>query len=176
MSQINSEDSPEYQVEPANTYESNFSQVELDTIAMAIRIIDKKFTDSVDHETRLTVFETPGLVKKYCKLQIGHEKSEKFGIMFLNTRHKLISFDIMSHGTIDGASVHPREIIKRALHHNAAALILTHNHPSGNSAPSQADRGITDRIIQAAKLMEIRVLDHIIVSNDFYSFTENGLI
>jgi len=111
----------------------------------------------------------------YLKTKIGHLEHEVFTVLFLDNKHRLIAAENMFRGTIDGASVYPREVAKRALQLNAAALILSHNHPSGNCTPSQADRQITNKLKDAVGLFDIRVLDHIIVSlSDSYSFAENG--
>lgn len=115
--------------------------------------------------------------KDFCQLSIALEEREVFGVLFLNAQHQLISFDILFKGTIDSAAIYPREVLKAALAHNAAAVILTHNHPSGTTEPSNADRQITDRLNNALSMIDVRVLDHIIVSpSSTYSFCENGLI
>jgi DNA repair protein RadC len=102
---------------------------------------------------------------------------EVFGCLFLDNRHRLIALEEMFLGTIDGASVHPREVVKRALKLNAAAVILAHNHPSGVAEPSQADELITARIRDALALVDIRVLDHLVVGGTTVtSFAERGLI
>ena len=95
---------------------------------------------------------------------ISLEKSEVFGVMYMDTRHRLISFEKMFRGSVDRAHVYPREILRRALELNAAALILTHNHPSGIPEPSTADIELTGRLVGLCKELEIRVLDHIIVA------------
>lgn len=124
-----------------------------------------------------SVFEDPATVKSYLMLELGEEEREVFGCAFLDNQHRLISFDRLFYGTINGASVHPREVVKRALAHNAAAVILAHNHPSGVAEPSVADRRITDRIKSALLLIDVRVLDHIIVGDsDTTSFAERGLV
>lgn len=89
---------------------------------------------------------------------------EAFACLFLDTRHRMIGFEILFRGTIDGAPIYPREVLKRALHHNAAAIIAGHNHPSGDCAPSQADRTITRRLQESLALVDIRLLDHIVVA------------
>jgi len=100
---------------------------------------------------------------------------EVFGTLLLDTQHRLISFDELFRGTIDSASVYPREVIKHAIEHNAAAIILVHNHPSGNPEPSDADRRITQRLQEALGLVDIRVLDHVVVGHEGYvSFAERG--
>ena len=89
---------------------------------------------------------------------------EVFACVFLDTRHRIICFEILFRGTIDGAPIYPREVLKRALHHNAAAVIAGHNHPSGDCEPSQADRSITRRLQNSLALVDIRLLDHLIVA------------
>ena len=89
---------------------------------------------------------------------------ESFACVFLDTRHRIICFEILFRGTLDGAPIYPREVLKRALHHNAAAVIAGHNHPSGDCEPSQADRNITARLQKALALVDIRLLDHLIVA------------
>jgi DNA repair protein RadC len=102
---------------------------------------------------------------------------ELFCCLHLDNRHRLIAFDELFRGTIDGASVHPREVVKQALARNAAAVILAHNHPSGVAEPSQADELVTRRLREALQLVDIRVLDHMIVAdNGCLSFAERGLI
>jgi DNA repair protein RadC len=99
-----------------------------------------------------------------------------FAVLWLDNRHRFIQYDELFRGTIDGSSVHPREVVKSALRHNAAACILAHNHPSGISAASNADRSITRRLVDALALVDVRVLDHIIVAEDCLSFAETGLL
>ena len=98
-------------------------------------------------------------------------------MLFLDTRHRLIEYRELFHGTIDSASVHPREVVKEALRLNAAAVIVSHNHPSGNPEPSSADRTLTQRLREALGLVDVRVLDHVIVAGAATaSFSERGLI
>ena len=100
---------------------------------------------------------------------------EVFAALFLDTRHRVICFEELFSGTIDGASVHPREVVRRALAHNAAAVILSHNHPSGVAEPSDADRRVTERLRDALSLVDVRVLDHIVVGDrETASFAERG--
>ncbi len=100
-----------------------------------------------------------------------------FCCLFLDNRNRVISFDELFRGTIDGASVHPREVVKIALQRNAAAVILAHNHPSGVAEPSQADEIITRRLRDALGLVDIRILDHFVIGEgDCVSFAERGLI
>lgn len=122
------------------------------------------------------VMSNPQDVKSFCKTKLLSREHEVFGILYLDNRHQLVEFEEMFRGTIDGASVHPREVVKGALLKNAAAVIFTHNHPSGSHEPSQADRDITTRLKDALALIDVRVLDHIIVGNECCSFAERGLI
>lgn len=114
---------------------------------------------------RDSALESPQQVRDYLKARLRHEPHETFGCLFLDTRHRVLAFEALFHGTIDGASVYPRQVVKRALAHNAAAVILTHNHPSGIAEPSQADRLLTTRLKDALALVDVRVLDHFIVGD-----------
>ena len=121
-------------------------------------------------------FTNPTNVKEYLKLKLGAHDREVFAVMFLDNQHQLISFEELFFGTIDAASVYPREVLKAALNHNAAAVVFAHNHPSGIAEPSQADRRITQRLVDALKLVDIRVLDHIVVGENCVSFAEKGWV
>ena len=112
---------------------------------------------------RDSALESPQAVKDYLKARLRHEPHEIFGCLFLDAKHRVLAFEALFHGTIDGASVYPRQVVKRALAHNAAALILTHNHPSGIAEPSQSDRILTQRLKEALSLIDVRVFDHFIV-------------
>lgn len=108
-----------------------------------------------------------------AKYRLAPSKSEKFLVMFMDSRHKLISSEILFGGTIDGAAVYIRTVMQRALELNAAAMILAHNHPSGGVTPSESDKRITEKISVAAKMFDIRVLDHIIVGGtSTFNFAE----
>ena len=123
------------------------------------------------------VLANPRSVSEYLAVHYAGQQREVFGCLFLDNRHRLICFDEVFHGTIDGASVHPREVVKLALARNAAAVILAHNHPSGVAEPSQADELITARLRDALALVDIRVLDHLVVGGTTVtSFVERGLI
>lgn len=118
---------------------------------------------------------SPDLVKRYlqCKLRDRHQ--EVFAMLLLDNQHRVLQFNELFFGTIDSASVYPREIVRTVLKHNAAAVILCHNHPSGVAEPSNADRFITDRIIAALKLIDVRVLDHLVIGDgETTSFAERG--
>jgi len=115
--------------------------------------------------------------KDYLKLKLGTLQREVFAVLFLTNQHSVIAYEEMFQGTLDGAAVYPREVVKRALHHNAAAVIFAHNHPSGVCEPSNADVSITSRLKDALNLIETRVLDHIVVGFDeVISLAERGLI
>ena len=118
----------------------------------------------VDYKLHAEVALTdPDKTGKYLKLKLATYEHEVFACLFLNTKHRVIAFEEMFRGTIDGASVHPREVVKRALQLNAAAVVLAHNHPSGNPDPSAADRAITLRLRDALALVDVRVLDHFVL-------------
>ena len=120
---------------------------------------------------------TPLQVKDYLRLRLAERCNETFGAIFLDTRHRILSDEEMFHGTLDGASVHPRVVAQRALALNAAAVVFYHNHPSGVAEPSMADRKITDKLREALSLIEVRVLDHIVVGHeDACSLAERGLL
>ncbi|MFA6270270.1 MAG: DNA repair protein RadC [Candidatus Paceibacterota bacterium] len=120
---------------------------------------------------------SPDRVKQFCQVQAAHLEHEVFGVLLLDNQHRLIESVILFRGTIDGAGVYPREVVKEVLSVNAAACIFFHNHPSGLAEPSDADRRITTRLIDALKLIDVRVLDHLIVTcNGAYSFAEAGLL
>jgi DNA repair protein RadC len=120
---------------------------------------------------------SPESVKRFCQLQLGHLEHEVFGLLLLDNQHQLIKSVELFRGTIDAASVYPREVVKEVLLSNAAACIAFHNHPSGIVQPSEADKRITTQLIGALKLIDVRVLDHLIVSHKgTYSFAEAGLL
>ncbi len=123
-----------------------------------------------------TYITSPNDTKAYLKLKLSEIEHEVFAVMFLDTRHGVIEYKEMFRGTVDGATVHIREVVKEALSLNAAAVIFTHNHPSGVAEPSKADENITKRLKDALALVDIRVLDHLIIGGDIVSFTERGLL
>ncbi|WP_329857265.1 RadC family protein [Stenotrophomonas muris] len=126
---------------------------------------------------RGTSFTSPAAVKEYLRAKLAGFEHEVFAVLFMDTQHRLIEYAEMFRGTIDGASVYPRELVKEALRLNAAAVIISHNHPSGNPEPSGADRALTQRLKEALGLVDVRVLDHVIVAGtDTTSFAECGLI
>ncbi|MGD9601656.1 MAG: DNA repair protein RadC [Gammaproteobacteria bacterium] len=117
----------------------------------------------------------PASARAFVRAQLKSREREVFACLFLDTRHQVIAFEILFHGTLDAATVHPREVVRRALALNAGAVILAHNHPSGVAEPSQADRLLTRRLADALNLVEIRVLDHLVVGDsETVSFAERG--
>jgi len=131
------------------------------------------------HETltRGDALTSPDDTRRYLTARLRGHANEVFACLFLDNRHRVISFEELFHGTINGASVHPRQVVRRALGHNAAALILAHNHPSGVAEPSQADLHLTRRLSEALALIDVRVLDHIVVGDgETVSLAERGLL
>ena len=119
----------------------------------------------------------PSEAADFFRMRLSHLPHEEFHVLFLDNRHRIVACELMFRGTIDGAEVHPRVIAQRALILNAAAVLLSHNHPSGNPEPSAADQALTQRLREALGLVDVRVLDHVIVAgNATASFAERGLI
>ncbi|HEV7490481.1 MAG TPA: DNA repair protein RadC [Rhodanobacteraceae bacterium] len=117
----------------------------------------------------------PAASARYLKARLCAYPYEVFACLFLDSRHRVIAFEELFRGSLDGASVHPREVVRRSLAHNAAAVILAHNHPSGVAEPSQDDRTITLRLRDALGLIDVRVLDHIVVGDGLpISLAERG--
>lgn len=122
------------------------------------------------------VLANPYAVREFLRMRLRDLPHEVFCCLYLDNRHRLIAFSELFRGTIDGASVHPREVVKQALARNSAAVILVHNHPSGVCEPSQADELITRRLKEALALVDIRLIDHLIVGDVVESFAERGLL
>jgi len=122
------------------------------------------------------VLTSPALTREFLRMHLGACEHEVFGMLHLDSRHRLIAVENLFRGTINSSSVHPREVVKSALAHNAAAVVLYHNHPSGLTEPSAADELITRRLREALALIDVRVLDHLIVAEAIYSFAEAGLL
>ena len=131
----------------------------------------------VEMVRRGSVLESPEHTRNFLSMRLRDYPYEVFACLFLDNRHRVIRFDELFFGTIDAASVYPREVVKRALGHNAAAMILAHHHPSGVAEPSLADQQITRRLVDALALVDIRVLDHMVVGDtEVVSFAERGLL
>jgi DNA repair protein RadC len=124
-----------------------------------------------------TVLSSPLETRQYLQLALGTYKNEVFGAVFLDNRHRVLAFEELFFGTVDGTAVYPRVVVQRALELNAAAVIFTHNHPSGMAEPSRADEILTQRLKEALAVVDVRVLDHIIVTSvETISFAERGLL
>lgn len=123
-------------------------------------------------ESSLTRPEDAG---RFLLAKLRRYPHEVFACLFLDNKHRVVAFEELFRGTIDGAAVYPREVVRRCLEHNAAALILAHNHPSGVAEPSEADRSITRRLVEAVGLVDVRVLDHLVIGDDHWvSLAERG--
>ena len=160
------------QTEDSPAYVVGASQESDDAvIKRALAILHSRLRQSAD------VFTSPSDVKDYLRLHIGGKDHEVFAVLFLDAQHRLIALDVMFRGTLTQTSVYPREVVKAALSHNAASVVLSHNHPSGSVQPSRADEALTQTLKSALALVDVRVLDHIIVSPiDTLSFAEKGLL
>lgn len=126
---------------------------------------------------RGVIFDSPALVKEYLKVHLSPLEHEVFSVIFLDAQHRLIACEQMFRGTLAQTSVYPREVVKRALVHNCAAVVLAHNHPSGSTEPSRADEYLTQTLKTSLAIIDVRVLDHIIIGGDATtSFAERGLL
>ena len=123
-----------------------------------------------------TPIESPAAAHDFIRLRLAPYPHEVFAVLWLTSRHTVIAFEELFRGTLTGASVHPREVVKSALKHNAGACILSHNHPSGIVEPSGADKAVTQKIQDALNLVDVRTLDHLIVGEQVYSFSDRGLL
>lgn len=124
-----------------------------------------------------TVFDSPDAVKHYLQLQLAARPHEVFAVLFLDAQHRLLAMEELFRGTLTQTSVYPREVVLRALHHQAGAVVLAHNHPSGVAEPSRADEALTQTLKAALALVDVRVLDHVIVApGAALSMAERGLL
>lgn len=143
-------------------------------IQAALELSRRHLKESI---VRNNAFTNPKQTKTFLMASLRNHECEVFACLFLDNQHRLICFEKLFHGTINLMTVHPREVVKRALQHNAAAVIVAHNHPSGVTTPSQADRELTQRLRQSLDLVDIRLLDHFIVGDtSVISFAEFGFI
>jgi DNA repair protein RadC len=139
-------------------------------IGSAQGVLSKRF------RTGSPVLGSPARTRQFLRVRLGALDYEVFGCLHVDKRHRLIKAEDLFRGTIDGTSVHPREVVRSVILHGAAAVVLYHNHPSGEASPSQADELITQRLKEALALIDVRLLDHIIVGESAYSMAEHGLI
>jgi DNA repair protein RadC len=146
-----------------------YTPAQQSVITEALNLVQERAATESDYMT------SPAQTFEYFRLfYADRQEREHFALMLLDSQHKVLECNVIFSGTIDGASIYPREIVKAALFANAAAVILAHNHPSGVVEPSTADKRITERIKSALALVDIRVLDHIIVGDRCYSFAQSG--
>ncbi len=149
--------------------EAKFAQLQATTEMARRHLLERLQRDDV--------MENPNDTRRYLQSRLRDYPHEVFACLFLDNRHRVITFEELFQGTINGASVHPREVVKKALSHNAASVILAHNHPSGVAEPSEADRNITRQLIKALALVDIKVLDHLVVGDGVtVSLAERGLM
>ncbi|ENT2838817.1 DNA repair protein RadC [Klebsiella michiganensis] len=143
----------------------------LRTIKRALVLLDQHLREPG------VAFTSTQAARDWLRLKMGPLEREVFVVLYLNNQNQLLAHETLFTGTISHTEVHPREVVKRALYFNAAAVIFAHNHPSGEVTPSQADKAITQRLLHALMLVEIRVLDHLIVGGtQILSFAEHGLL
>lgn len=142
----------------------------------ADQVLEKAAEILASRYARNGEFNNPTAVKEYLACKLGGQDREVFAVLLLDSSHHLLEYRELFYGTIDAAGVFPREVVKAALEVNAAAVILAHNHPSGNPEPSQADKHLTKRLVDALALIDVRVLDHILVGEKTVSFAELGLL
>ena len=129
------------------------------------------------HQRQREVFASPGAVKQFLQLHLAAKPHEVFAVLFLDVQNRLLAMEELFRGTLTQTSVYPREVVLRALHHQCAAVVLAHNHPSGSVQPSRADEALTQTLKSALALVDIRVLDHIIVgAGETLSMAERGLL
>ncbi|ECJ3474651.1 DNA repair protein RadC [Salmonella enterica] len=139
------------------------------TIRRAVNLLDKYLRQPG------VAFTSAASVRDWLRLQLSPLEQEVFMVLFLNNQHQLLAHETLFTGGIRHTEVHPREVLRAAMHHNAAAVVLAHNHPSGDAEPSQADRLITTRLVNTLELVDIRVLDHFVVGHrDVLSFAARG--
>ena len=142
-----------------------------DVLARARAILAQRF------RTGSPALTSPALTREYLRMRLAGFDREVFGAIFLDVRHRVIAVEDLFQGTIDRASVYPREVVRACLRHNAAALIVYHNHASsGVAEPSQADELLTRRCGQALELIDVRILDHLVLGDEIFSFSEHGML
>lgn len=172
MNHANSIDAPEYKVEPVRAHHlpplAGLTDDQI--IGVAIEILRKRIQPR-------DAMSSPAAVKSFLVLRAADLDVEHFGVMFLDAQNRVITTETMFTGTLTQTSVYPREVVRRALALNAASVILTHNHPSGDVQPSRADEALTQTLKAALALIDVRVLDHVITGGaSSLSMAEKGLI
>ena len=148
-----------------------FSETQVEVLRQAARILEAKV------RSEPIQLQSPTMVKEWLALQLAGQEREVFGVIYLDVQNHLLDFAVLFSGTLTQTSVYPREVVKSALHRNAAAVMFVHNHPSGCAEPSRADELLTQTLKQALQLVDIKVLDHFIVGGqNVLSFAQRGLI
>jgi DNA repair protein RadC len=141
------------------------------TVKRALSLLEKHLREPG------ALFTSTSTTRDWLRLQLAGQEREVFIVLYLDNQHRLLASETLFTGSIRSTEVHPREVVKAVLRHNAAAVILAHNHPSQLAEPSQADRQITERLVNALGLVDVKVLDHFIVGGlDIMSFAERGLL
>jgi DNA repair protein RadC len=153
-----------------SAYRHYMPAIEYKAIDAALSILER-------YMIRQEVFSCPATVKDYLRLQLGDQRREQFGVLFLDAQNRMVTFEVLFSGTLTQTSVYPREVVLQALAHGAASVILSHNHPSGTVQPSRADELLTQSLKTALALVDVRVLDHVIVTRgDALSMAERGVL
>lgn len=156
--------------EPTGTYSVESPVTEADILLMAQQLASLRFR-------RGRALTSPREVFSHLQMLLADYEHEVFALLLLDSKNRVITFHEMFRGTLDGASVYPREVVKMALAHNAAAIILVHNHPSGDPEPSHADRNLTHKLQEALNLIGVRTLDHVVVGKEgCISLAESGYL
>ena len=145
-------------------------------LATGDEIIEAALSEINRRFTRGVMITSPARTIEFLRLRLAPLEHEVFAVLWLDNKNRVLAFEELFRGTINSASVHPREVVKSALRYNAAACILCHNHPSGDPSPSSADQSITVRVKTALEMIEVRTLDHVVIGENPYSFAENGLL
>lgn len=147
---------------------------ESSTLQSVEELMHRRLGERLERDDALT---NPQAALEYVQTRLARREHEVFAVVFVDNRHRVIAFEEMFRGTVDGSTVHSREVVKAALSHNAAAVVLVHNHPSGVAEPSKADHTLTQRLTDALALVDIRVLDHFVLAHsESTSFAQRGLI
>lgn len=153
------------------TLPAPFTHNEQRVICRALRLLEKYLKRPGEP------FTATHTAKDWIRLQLAHQEREVFLVLYLDSQYRLLDSEILFKGSINSTEVHPREVVKAVLHRNAAAVIFAHNHPSGETMPSESDKRITQRLQAALTLMDVRVLDHLIIGGDaVFSFAEHALL
>ncbi len=172
------------------TISQDFTSTKVEGDALHVRELDGSYRAATNHEViraarrvltarmrRGAALTSPGDAKDFLRVRLGELEHEVFAILFLDSQHRVLAFREMFRGTLAQTSVYPREVIKEALRLNAGAVILSHNHPSGMATPSRADEMLTQSLVAALRIIDVRVLDHLVIAGDAVSsFAELGLL